>query len=274
MPNHVTNNLTISGKDEEVLKCLSEIKGEKEEQYIDFNTFAPIPKELEGTQSPTKIITQEEYDKQEERIAKGELTENEQKWVLSRGLTKELSEQYKKQFGADNWYDWNIQNWGTKWNAYEQYSIKDSYSISFQTAWGTPFNAIQKLSAKYPTLRFDIEYCDEDFGSNVGVYTFKKGVCIEENIPENLSVEAIRMSMEISGDYEYYLVDFLCDLQDDELSDFEDNLVYIAHQEQYLVDEYPVIVLNRLKEFALDEEQYERVAKIDELIKQKEETTK
>ena len=65
MPNHITNILTITGDEQEVQKCLAEIKGQEEDQFIDFNTFAPMPKELENTQSPVKIISQKEYDEQE-----------------------------------------------------------------------------------------------------------------------------------------------------------------------------------------------------------------
>ena len=33
----------------------------------------------------------------------------------------------------DNWYDWSVQNWGTKWGCYEN-EIEDKY-YSFTTAW-------------------------------------------------------------------------------------------------------------------------------------------
>lgn len=113
MPNHVTNILTIEGEQELVQKCLSEIKGQNEDQYIDFNNFAPMPKELENTQSPIKIISQEEYDAQEARITAGELTEIEKNWGFSRGITQKMSKRFKEEFGADNWYDWHLANWGT-----------------------------------------------------------------------------------------------------------------------------------------------------------------
>ena len=97
MPNHVTNNVTFTGSEERVNELLSFVKGEDRE--FDFNKIAPIPKELEGTQAPLRIISQEEYDKQEERITKGELTDNEKNWGLSRGLTQELADEYRTRFG-------------------------------------------------------------------------------------------------------------------------------------------------------------------------------
>ena len=270
MPNHVTNRLTIVGDEQEVAKCLAEIKGTQEDQFIDFNTFAPIPKELEGTRSPTKIISQEDYDDQEKRIAHNELTEIEKSWGVSRGITKEMSEKFQEEFGYDNWYDWQIANWGTKWNAYDQYKIEGESTIEFSTAWSTPYHAITALSVKYPTLRFEVEFADEDFGHNVGKYTFEDGECVDENIPKGGSPEALRMAMEIRGDEEYYLVDYLCENVEEELDEFTDSLVALAHEEQMLVEEYPVVVLNRLKELALADEQYERVAEIDKMLKTKE----
>ena len=105
MPNHITNRLTIIGTEEQVAQVRAEIKGEREDQLIDFNTFIPIPKELEGTVSPMRIISQEEYDAQELKIITNDLTENERNWGISRGLTKALSYEYIKKFGTDNWYD-------------------------------------------------------------------------------------------------------------------------------------------------------------------------
>jgi hypothetical protein len=56
----------------------------------------------------------------------------------------------------------------------------------------------------------------------------------------------------------------------DELDEFTNNLVVLAHEQQELTDDYPVVVLNRLKELALADEQYERIIEIDEMLKAKE----
>lgn len=269
MPNHVTNQLTIIGDEKEVIKCLNEIKGTNENKFIDFNTFAPIPKELVGTTAPTKIISQKDYNEQKKRITNNELSDIEKQWGVSRGITKEMSNKFINKFGYDNWYDWQIANWGTKWNAYDQFFDGDNM-IEFNTAWSTPYNAIIALSVKYPKLCFEVKFADEDFGYNVGEYIIENGRCIEEYIPENGSSEALKMAMEIRGDHEYYLVDYLCENVEDELDKFTDSLVVLAHEHQELVDDYPVVVLNRLKELALVNEQYERVAEIDKVIKNKE----
>ena len=272
MPNHITNRLTIIGDRAEIARVFSEIKGEGENQFIDFNKIVPLPTELDNTKSPMSHITQKEYEEQEHKIANNELTENEKRFGLSRCLTIELSIEYKRKFGADNWYDWQTQNWGTKWNAYEQYTDNDCV-IEFQTAWATPYMLMQKLSLKFPNCQFNLEYADEDFGYNVGSYVCQNGEVIEENIPQGGSVEAIKLAMDILGDEDYYLSEYLTEgyLSDsEELNNFELSLVELAHEKGRLEESYPQVVLNKLKELALADEQYERIIEIDKLLKQQE----
>jgi hypothetical protein len=267
MPNHITNRLTIIGTEEQVAQVRAEIKGEREDQFIDFNTFIPIPKELEGTVSPMRIISQEEYDAQELKIITNDLTENERNWGISRGLTKALSYEYIKKFGTDNWYDWQTRNWGTKWNAYEQISL-DENTIEFDTAWSTPLQAMVHLSKKYPQVEFQVEYADEDFGYNVGTYLLINGTIENQNIPDGGTQEAVELAMEIKGDEEYYLESYLIDEADEdgELSNFAETLVLIAHERGKLLEDYPVVILDKLKELALADEQFERVVEIDKLL--------
>lgn len=265
MPNHITNRLTIIGTHEQIAQIRAEIKGEEDNQFIDFNTIAKIPEELVGTVSPMRILTQEEYDAQELRISTDNLTEIEKSWGISRGLTKKMSEEYIKKFGADNWYDWQRANWGTKWNAYDQVSHSEN-EIEFDTAWCTPFEAMVNLSKKYPLVTFEVAYADEDFGYNVGEYTLLNGEVQIENTPDGGTIEALEMAMDIKGDEDYYLEDVLIEDVGDELSSYEENLCTIAHKRGKLIKGYPLIVLEKLKELALSDEQYERIIEIDKLI--------
>lgn len=271
MPNHITNRITIIGTPEQVAQVREAIKGK--DRFIDFNKIAPIPKELEGTVSPMRIISQEEYDEQEERIAKDELTENEKNWGISRGLTLELADEYKNKFGHCDWYGWQTSNWGTKWNAYDQHENGDD-CIEFNTAWNTPLTIMVKLSQMFPEVTFKVEYADEDFGYNVGVYELLDGEIIDQNIPNGGTQEAIEMAMDIKGDEDYYLESYLCDdVDEDDVNDFVENLIQIAHERGKLVEEYPVFVLGKLKELALESEQFERVVEIDKLLTTKETAT-
>jgi len=102
--------------------------------------------------------------------------------------------------GATTWYTWCINNWGTKWNAYNfdtQNSINNL--IIFNTAWSAPIPVIKQLSKKYPDIYFTLEWADEDFGANTGVIRFLNGNELSSNIPPNLSKEAYELASKITG---------------------------------------------------------------------------
>lgn len=73
-----------------------------------------------------------------------------------------------------NWYDWSIENWGTKWNSYDGY-VQDE-GISFHTAWGPPapiVGALAKLIEKPLRLIYDepgMDFCGEVLGYEDGTY--------------------------------------------------------------------------------------------------------
>ena len=137
-------------------------------------------------------------------------------------------------------------------------------------AWSTPYSLLVNLSKKYPQATFEVEYADEDFGYNVGRYVLLNGETIDENIPDGGTQEAIEMAMDIKGDDEYHLESYLVDEADEEedgeLNSFVENLIQIAHERKYLLEDYPIIVLNKLKELALADEQFERIIEIDRLL--------
>ena len=270
MPNWVTNNVRIIADESLLAKIREEVKGTPysngEDREFDFNTIAPIPTELVGTTSPTRIISQEEYDKQEERIAKGDLTENEKNFGVSRGITQEMHDDFVERFGFADWYGWQINNWGTKWNASSVYWSDDNDFVSFNTAWSTPFDLFVALSKKYPQATFEIEYADEDFGYNVGEYVLQNGEEIDTNIPEGGSKEALELALNIQGGEDYYLGDDFCDVdEDEELSDFTIKMIEIAYDRDYMPTEdcgYAKNVLEKFKELALADEKFELVALI------------
>lgn len=56
-----------------------------------------------------------------------------------------------KSDGENNWFDWNCENWGTKWNACDDYVERQSdedVTISFMTAWSCPINWLYALAKK------------------------------------------------------------------------------------------------------------------------------
>ena len=50
---------------------------------------------------------------------------------------------------GEDWYDWRIDNWGTKWDIYESYCNRmdaNTLVLSFFTAWSPPFPIFDKLT--------------------------------------------------------------------------------------------------------------------------------
>lgn len=78
-----------------------------------------------------------------------------------------------RRYGCVDWYEWNIANWGTKWDAYEDVMEEDGTYIQFETAWSTPDAFLKKLAEH---IDFKLVYADEDiFGENAGAIEFVKG---------------------------------------------------------------------------------------------------
>jgi len=65
--------------------------------------------------------------------------------------------------GGNEWYNWRVENWGTKWNGYDG-SFTDDFTIfSFDTAWAPPLPIIKKL-AEITGETFILEYIEEGMG--------------------------------------------------------------------------------------------------------------
>ena len=62
-----------------------------------------------------------------------------------------------KRYKDNNWYDWRMKNWNTKWNAYgfepPEFS-GNTGTMTFLTANCSPFRVLFKLSEKYAYSSF------------------------------------------------------------------------------------------------------------------------
>jgi len=78
----------------------------------------------------------------------------------------------KVPWSGDNWYDWNIRNWGCKWDvgiADDNHFVDTSMDelkdggvqYNFDTAWSPPSEAIEKLSTQHPNVTFRLYYEEE-----------------------------------------------------------------------------------------------------------------
>jgi len=152
MPNHTSNVLELLDKSlnlREILKPYTKLDEGDDMNSISFDKISPTPEELKGLDAPANVKTQEEIDvswkKYNDNFEK--LSEHEKSLgrPFNLGMTQEHSEGLIAKYGFNNWYDWNVANWGTKWDAYDTYTFNE-ITTSFNTAWSPPIKAIQKLA--------------------------------------------------------------------------------------------------------------------------------
>ena len=114
MPNWCNNSITITGPADQVKNLWEQAQTNwKNGDYGLLNAMVPMPEALKGTTSPSPDDgSQPEVD------------------------------------GFNNWYDWCVANWGTKWDIDDQgLEFKDNndgtaqISGWFESAWAPPINA-------------------------------------------------------------------------------------------------------------------------------------
>ena len=196
MPNHIINKVKISGNAEDVKKCFETIVKPLEvkdyegnvsvETRFSFEHVIPMPKTLNiesgsRTDEGIKLVsgTEKERDEVIARYTKWFSSDEELNAELDK-LTElgKTAIENQKLYGHTTWYDWSIENWGTKWDAYEvsyEYGGGTELELNFQTAWSTPKPIFDKLAEMFPELSIYIEYADEDWGSNCGTITYENG---------------------------------------------------------------------------------------------------
>lgn len=89
----------------------------------------------------------------------------------------------------DNWYDWNIKNWGCKWDANDasvEDFIDESLTYRFNTAWSPPMPLVEKLSALLPDRRIELTFEEEQgWGGVVSLIDAKLTVEKQWDIPNS-----------------------------------------------------------------------------------------
>ena len=152
MPNWVTTEIKIRGKAEDLAAFVKKhivtqkYDGGSSEDILDFETVIPSPKTVE--ECPAEYVMMDAEEAKERHL--GWDDNNPTNWF--------------------DWYHWNINNWGTKWNASNtSYPEVDSIlaqgsteiEIWLDTAWSPAMPVYEKLQKMYPNLKIDVYYGDE-----------------------------------------------------------------------------------------------------------------
>lgn len=206
MPNHVENIIALKGDEKSIRKMLEAIKND---DYglgtVDFNKVIPMPESLNiesGSKSNTGIKAVKEYlnntlDEHKDKTGtyddffndlrshRNDISDEKEKEIWDIGV---IAVENLHKYDAPTWYEWSINNWGTKWNAYgyeEDTDYSEMKRLWFQTAWSAPHPVLQKLTEMYPEITFEHEWADEDIGANCGRKTYSGGECTESYYPES-----------------------------------------------------------------------------------------
>lgn len=171
MPNFCYNEINAS---KEVLEELYD----EENKKITFQKLIPMPEELKDTTADGQGKLKEDLY----QYFQGNTKEMERRWNDSTSKIDNLKDYVEKymekysiediekthnlniEYGFDNWYDWSIKNWGTKWDAYDGQGSPEEGNLNFGTAWNPPNKVIEKLFKKYPGA--DIDWYYEETGMN------------------------------------------------------------------------------------------------------------
>jgi hypothetical protein len=178
MPNHCSNQVTVSGDADQLTAFLLAAKSGNED--LSFDNLFPCPQSLKDAASGSDEIY---YD-----IVYGDLSKlagygwipdeikgdrnalltfvaNRQGYHAGKGIgIADLMKYNLETYGAKNWYDWCINNWGTKWGVYDSSGgrsedyLTPTLVYNFTTAWGPATEGFVKISENFPGLSFDMEY--------------------------------------------------------------------------------------------------------------------
>jgi Ferredoxin-like domain in Api92-like protein len=181
MPNWCQNGAKFTHEDPQQITRIE--KAYKEDKL--FTEFVPCPQEL--------LVQEEVGDNFNERVKAREAANREK-------------------YGYSDWYEWSVNNWGTKWDISSddsEASSQDANSImlSFNTAWSPPIGFYEKMTE----LGFDITafYLEEGMGF-CGKWTSELG-------DDDYNFDGSEDLDDIPDDIRtYWDLDTICDWRDQE----------------------------------------------------------
>ena len=216
MPNWCVNQVDVKGDEADVARLIELVKGE--DDAFDFSKIVPIPdsphyavnagqndflcgckKVWVETKAQVGKYDEEGYEKAEGHWAVDGIPVVKE--VLGNGTIKDL---VAAGFGGsdvcpthkvgeisshpDWWYNWNVANWGTKWNCgevwhdrtTEQITEAGTTSYNFDTAWSPASPVIEALAEQFPTLTITHRYCEAGMGF-AGEVVYERGSFVSQD---------------------------------------------------------------------------------------------
>src|SRR5690349_15637193 len=130
MPNHVENELTVTGDEAALLALVQAIDGDGP---FDCDKIIPYPERFKTLDKAAK-----DFDEKHGANAVGGPRDG---------------------FNSGG-YEWCKKNWGTKWGVYDARLHRDGTTAQFyfRSAWTPPLPVIRKAAEKFPGLTFELNY--------------------------------------------------------------------------------------------------------------------
>jgi len=195
MPNWVMNELTCIFQNKEEYIAFK-TKANTEELYA---SFFPMPQVLDGTVSPyispDAFIAGVNRSKGTNFLTIEGISLAGDVWDARRAKEIIKNLQAFEQTGYYDWYSWNLDNWGVKWDA-SNCKVKDdspeTYTItySFDSPWGTPEQFVRRLSGFYPDASFQM------VSGSIENDTHYEFTCEDGNYEETCSYETFKEAVE------------------------------------------------------------------------------
>ena len=147
MPNHCHNRVTFYPSGNNTASSLDQIETIKD-IFTGESVFTQIIPEPDWHNTPLMSSDVKRYSFSEPKGKVGELPQYvEDPW---RRLVFKSTGQVD-----DRWYDWRLQNWDTKWDAYDVVVTDDDpdqLEVEFNTAWSPPEAICNEIREQYPDL--------------------------------------------------------------------------------------------------------------------------
>ena len=122
MPNWVNVKLSANS---DVINAITNDKGD-----VDFELTMPMPSALKDYWTGSTVSVEE----QEKEIKEKGLKYGNGNHEIP--MTEKDKLRFLELYGSSDWYNWRVDNWGTKWNAQTVFS--DTDEVVFETPWEEP----------------------------------------------------------------------------------------------------------------------------------------
>lgn len=184
MPNWCINTTFVYGKTEDVKAFINPVlKAEMDNE--DYNGFIrvhiPCPDELLNYSGTLNNFNNPIPSTWADFVSNGTWTQEFYEEQCARAIADaQIAKSNFEKYGYTGWYEWCIDNWGTKWGdcntlIEEMFGEETSeVKLDYDTAWSPMESGLVKLSEMFPRLVFTTYYKEEGMGFQ-GVHRVANG---------------------------------------------------------------------------------------------------